>query len=48
MLTDAEVASGTTGAVVGEVKQGPPDGAHRVGVARQGGFDVPGVKVVQI
>ena len=42
MLTDAEVASGTTGAVGTEVKQGLPDDARIVGV---GGFDVPGVKV---
>ena len=45
MLTDAEVASGATGAVGGEVKHGLPDGACRVEAARQSGFAVPGVKV---
>ena len=45
MLTDAEVASGATGAVGGEVKHRLPDGARRVDAARQSGFDVPGVKV---
>ena len=45
MITDAEVASGTTGTVGGDVKHGLTDGACRVGVVRQSGFDVPGVKV---
>ena len=40
MLTDAEVASGTAGAVGGEVKQGLPDDTRIVGVVRQSGFDV--------